>query len=94
MRNRRLSASMAGVGDGPEVKRPRSGLEVRKKFPSSIRTRLGGVPFAFFSERRGDRSMMRSNFTDIREAHQMNKERYASIYKVALRHSGPPRLRQ
>ncbi len=37
--------------------------------------------------------MMRSDLIDIREAHRLNKERYASIYKVASRHSVPPRLR-
>ena len=38
--------------------------------------------------------MMRSHLIDIREAHRLNKERCASIDKVASRHSGPPRLRQ
>ncbi len=38
--------------------------------------------------------MMRSDLIDIREAHRLNKERYAVIYKVASRHSVPPRLRQ
>ena len=41
------------------------------------------------------RLMMRSDLidtreTDIREAHRLNKERCASIYKVASRHSVPP----
>ena len=47
-----------------------------------------------FCERRGGRSMMRSDLINIREAHRLNKERCASIYKVASRRSGPPRLRQ
>src|SRR5882762_462944 len=53
-------------------------------------SRLGGVPRAINSslesERRGGRSTSRSYLIDAREASRIEKEGFASIYKVASQH--------